>query len=81
MAFAPSQHLNSNAAAFLKVGPAALHPDLAAHSLDHTAEEFDFPDPGLTFMPDLGPQHGVLAPQILNVGLEAGDLGIGSCGW
>jgi hypothetical protein len=80
MAFAPSQHLSPNAAAFLKVGPAALHPVLAAHSLDHTAEEFDLPDPGLTFMPDLGPQHAVLAPQILDVGLEAGDLGIGSCG-
>jgi hypothetical protein len=45
------------------MGFAALHPDLAAHCLDHTAEEFDCPDPGLTFIPDLGPQHAVLAPK------------------
>jgi hypothetical protein len=52
-----------------------------AHSLDQAVEEFDFADPGLSLMPDLVPQHAVLAPEILNMGLEAGDLGTGSCGW
>jgi hypothetical protein len=32
-------------------------------------------------MPDLVPQHAILAPEILNMGLEAGDLGISTCGW
>ena len=63
------------------MGSAASCPDLTAHSLDHAVEEFDFPDPGLTLMPDLVPQHAVLAPEIFNMGLEAGDLGISTCGW
>ena len=57
-------------------------PALTLHSLDHTVEEFDFPDPGLTLMPDLVPQHAVLAPEILNMSLKAGDLGISTWdGW
>jgi hypothetical protein len=66
----------------IALGPAALCPDLTAHSLDQAVEQFDFPDSCLTLMPDLVPQHAVLAPEILNMGLEAGDLGISStCGW
>ena len=62
-------------------GSAASCPDLTAHSLDHAVEKFDFSDPGLPLMPDLVPQHAILAPEILNMGLEAGDLGISTCGW
>jgi hypothetical protein len=65
----------------LKTGPAALCSDLTVHSLDHAIEEFDFPNPGLTLMPDLVPQHAILPPKVLDMGLEAGDPGIGSCSW
>jgi hypothetical protein len=40
--------------------PATPCPGLAAHRLDHAVEKFDFPDPGLTFVPHLVPQHCVL---------------------
>src|SRR3954470_13614709 len=32
-------------------------------------------------MPDLVPQHAILPPKVLDMGLEAGDPGIGSCSW
>jgi hypothetical protein len=54
--------------------------NLTAQPLDHAVEEFDFPDPGLTLVPDLVPQHAVLAPQVLDVGTKAGDLGVCTCG-
>ena len=69
-----------NAGRSLRAGSAASCPDLTAHSLDQAVKKFDFPDPGLALVSDLVPQHAVLAPEIFNMGLEASDLGIGSCG-
>jgi hypothetical protein len=56
---------------------------LSARELTLNAGSFVIAAVALPGYPPFAGDHldVALAPQILNVGLEAGDLGIGSCGW